>query len=638
MRSEKNKTKRHSVTFLPFEASVEVSAGTTILDALRKASLPLRTFCGGKGTCGECIVRVIRGEYRCSVSAALSEELRQKGYTLACLTKITDNLSVELPHYQQLRIKSVTASLLPEEKEEISGSLELSPLIKTFKLKLPPPTLEDNYSDLKRIQRFLEKKMETKNIECEYSVLKKIAHTVRTNKGNIHGVCLRRDEVTRIIDVEPAFEEKNIYGLACDIGTTTVAIHFVDLKTGAIKATAADYNQQIRCGEDIISRINYSQKPGRLEELHHLVVTTINHILEEGIKAARISHADIYLASVTGNTTMIHLFLNLDPRYIREEPYVPTINQVPFLLARDLGLRMNPEARVYCAPSVGSYVGSDITAGLLCTPILKSPEKISIFIDVGTNGELVVGNRDWLLTCACSAGPAFEGGGIRCGMPASEGAIEKFALNDRNEVEYNVIGGGKPKGLCGSGLIDLLSELFIHGLIDRNGKFKESTLSSRIVETERGKGFLVEEGKNSYWGNDIIFTEKEISTLIRTKGAVFSASSLLMKNAGLTFNQIENFYIGGGFGQHLNIENAIRIGLLPDLKRNSFHYLGNSSLFGAYLILISDKNRVLANEVSEKMTYIELNTEPEYMREYTGALFLPHTDINLFPSVKHLLL
>ena len=297
---------------------------------------------------------------------------------------------------------------------------------------------------------------------------------------------------------------------------------------------------------------------------------------------------------------------------------------------------MNHEGRIHCSPAVGSYVGGDITAGLLCTPLLRNSKKISLFIDAGTNGELVVGNKDWLVTCACSAGPAFEGSGIKCGMPASEGAIEEIKMLDRVKLEYKVIGGTKPQGICGSGLVDLMAELFIHGYIDRHGKYNEKKASKKIVETEEGKGYLVEEGKNSFWGKDLIITENDISNLIRTKGAVFSACSLLLKNVGLSFKEIDSFYIAGGFGQHLNVENAIHIGLLPDLERDRFHYLGNSSLLGAYLILLSDKNKDLADEVAQKMTYIELNTEPNYMNEFTGALFLPHTDIKLFPSVKQI--
>jgi uncharacterized 2Fe-2S/4Fe-4S cluster protein (DUF4445 family) len=313
------------------------------------------------------------------------------------------------------------------------------------------------------------------------------------------------------------------------------------------------------------------------------------------------------------------------------------VNRVPIILSRDLGLKMNPEGRVHCAPSVGSYVGGDILAGLLCSPVVKQSQKVSLFIDIGTNGELVLGNKDWMMSCACSAGPAFEGGGIRCGMPAMSGAIEAIKLDERGKIDYTVIEGGKPKGLCGSGLIDLMAELFIHGYVDRNGKFNKKKAQHQLMETDFGWGYVVEKSNMSFWGRDLIITENDIANLIRTKGAVFSACSLLLKNAGLTFDQVDSFYIAGGFGQNLVIENAIRIGLLPDLERNKFHYLGNSSLLGAYLILLSDRNKDLVNALERMMTYIELNSEPGYFNEYTGALFLPHTDRELFPSVERLL-
>ena len=630
--------KTFTVRFLPFENEVNIDSGTSILDAIKQAELPRKTTCGGKGTCGECTVQILKGIFQNKPSAALPKQLLKKGYVLACLTEVQDNLTIQLPQYQQLSIRSVVDSQFFEDnKNNISGVYEIKPLVKLINLKIPPPTLDDNYSDLKRLQTEIQKEIQTKSVQCEYTVLKKLAHSLREKDGEVYAVLFKNEENWTVIDVGPANTQKSVYGIACDIGTTTVALNLVDLQNGEIISTASDYNQQIKCGEDIISRINYSQKPKRLQELHTLIIRTINNLIKKATETAGISHEDIYFTSISGNTTMIHLFLNLDPQYIREEPYVPTMNQVPILLSRNLGLTTHHEGRIHCAPAVGSYVGGDITAGLLCTPILKSKEKISLFIDVGTNGELVVGNQEWLMTCACSAGPAFEGSGTRCGMPASEGAIERFKLKSNGEVEYQVINNSKPKGLCGSGLVDLLAELFIHGYIDRNGKFKVGKDNPRIVEDENGIGFLVEEGKHSYWGNDIKLTENDISSLIYSKGATFSACSLLLKNVGITFENIEAFYIAGGFGRYLSIKNAIRIGLLPDIHRSKFHYLGNSSLLGAFLILLSERNREIVNEMSKKMTYIELNTEPSYMNEYTGSLFLPHTDMDLFPSVKEAL-
>ncbi|MCK4645973.1 MAG: DUF4445 domain-containing protein [Candidatus Aminicenantes bacterium] len=639
MKEKKSKInkKEFQVEFLPFEICLDVQPETNLLDATKEADLPLKATCGGKGTCGDCVVQILKGKYQSKSSAALPDQLASRKYALACQTKIRGDITVQLPQFRELSIKSIVDSKYFEERRDnISGFYEIDPPLKKVDLPLPPPTLEDNYSDLRRIERELQKKLSLKKLSCEYSVLKKLAYAVRESQGKISVVLFVSGNEATIIDVAPRSAGKNIYGVACDIGTTTVALFLVDLQSGKIVATASSLNQQITCGEDIISRINYAQKPGKLEKLHELIILTVNNLIETASRSARISPADIYYASLSGNTTMLHLLLNLDPRYIREEPYVPTFNQVPSVLSRDLGLKMNQEGRITCSPAVGSYVGGDITAGILCTPLIQDSKKISLFIDAGTNGELVAGNKDWLMTCACSAGPAFEGSGTQCGMPASEGAIEEIRIKDDGELEYKVIGSTKPKGLCGSGLVDLLAELFIHGYIDRRGKFIEKKAGEKITKTDEGKGFLIQEGKNSFWEKDLIITENDISNLIRTKGAVFSACSILLKNVGLSFDKIDSVYIAGGFGEHLNIKNAIRIGLLPDLKREKFHYLGNSSLLGAYLILLSDKNKDLATEVAQKMTYIELNTEPSYMNEFTGALFLPHTDLSLFPSIKQI--
>jgi len=625
----------HTVTFLPFNVQVVVPSNTNLLDALRKTTLPIHATCGGKGTCGDCVVQIIKGTCRSKASASLPQKILKQGYVLACQTNVEDDLTVKLPEFEELSIKSsIDSHFLEKNRDKLSGVLDIEPSIKKLVLTLPPSTLEDNYSDLKVLEFEIKKRLNINTLACEYTVLKNLARTIRKNERKVSITLLNTEGLWTVIEVRPYSSKHRIYGVACDIGTTTVALHLVDLENGKIVSSASSINQQIKCGEDIISRISYAQKPDRLKELHDLITLTINNLLDKVYQSAQISPPDVYYLSMTGNTTMVHLFLELDPKYIREEPYVPTVNRVPIILSRDLDLKMNTEGRVHCAPSVGSYVGGDILAGLLCSPIVKQSKKVSLFIDIGTNGELVLGNKEWLMSCACSAGPAFEGGGIRCGMPAMSGAIEAIKLEEKGRITYKVIDGGKPKGLCGSGLIDLLAELFIHGYVDRNGKFNKNKVKDKLIETDSGEGFVIEKSSKSYWGRNLVITENDIANLIRTKGAVFSACSLLLKNAGLSFDQVNSFYIAGGFGQNLVIENAIRIGLLPDLERNKFHYLGNTSLLGAYLILLSEKNKDFVNSIERMMTYIELNAEPGYFNEYTGALFLPHTDRELFPSVE----
>ncbi|MGB2908152.1 MAG: ASKHA domain-containing protein [Candidatus Aminicenantaceae bacterium] len=626
------------IHILPFKASVEVEAEALILDAVKKAGLPLQAGCGGEGTCGECVVRILSGNYDRQGSAALPQELVIEGYALSCRTRIRDDLTILLPEFEELSIQSRIPDALPDEGS-ISGSLEVAPPVLSLELTVPAPMLEDNFSDLHRLEREIRKEIPLDTLGCEFPALKRLSGALREKNGRVRVVISiapsGRDGT--ILAVRPSGGGERLLGMACDIGTSTVALHLVDLGNGGIVASASSLNQQIKCGEDIISRINYALKPGRLEELQSLIRGTVNALIARAAAAADVTAAEIYYASFSGNTTMLHLFLGLDPRYIREEPYVPAVNRVPEVKAGDLGLDMWPEGRVFLAPAVGSYVGGDITAGLLYTPMLQRDDAVSLFIDAGTNGELVVGNKDWLVTCACSAGPAFEGSGIKCGVPATQGAIEKLEILGDGTVDYATIGRGKPKGLCGSGLVDLLAGLFVRGLIDRQGKFIGKGGKGRLMETDEGRGFLVEEAAACFWGKALVITENDIANLIRTKGAVFSACALLLKNLGLTWERIEACHIAGGFGQNLNIENAIRIGLLPDLERDRFHYLGNSSLQGAYLILRTDKNKRLVAEVAKRMTYVELNTEPGYMNEYTGSLFLPHTDMDLFPSVRDLL-
>jgi len=626
------------VEFLPFRTGGAFARGTNLLDAVKKAGLPLKSACGGKGTCGECLVRIMGGKVKTRTSAALPKEVRDLGYALACQTEIEDDLTVELPKFEEQSIRGEAGSRFFEDnRDRLSGVFEVNPSVRKIQVLVPPATLSDNSSDLRRLQRKVQKEAGLRFARVEIRILKRMAAAIREQAGSVTAVLARSGSGWTLVDIEPFPPSKRLCGLACDIGTTTVVCEIVDLENGRVLSTTAGFNQQLRCGEDVISRIEYSRRPGRLEELQALAVRTVNALLEKACREAGLSNENILDVSLAGNTTMTHLLLGLDPRFIREEPYTPTVNIVPEVKAADLGLKVNAEALVHCAPAVGSYVGGDITAGLLATPILRDADKTSLFIDAGTNGELVVGNRDWLATCACSAGPAFEGGGTKCGLPAIEGAIEAVRFSRSGGLEYRVIGGGKPKGLCGSGLVDLLAGLFIQGTIDRGGRLNPDRAGKRLVRNGDGTGFLVERGARTFWGRDIVLTEKDIVNLIRTKGAVFSACSLLLKNIGLTFNRLDAVYIAGGFGQHLDVENAIRIGLLPDLEREKFHYLGNTSLGGAYLILLSERNRELVNAVAGKMTYIELNTEPGYMNEYTGSLFLPHTDAGLFPSVARAL-
>ena len=422
--------------------------------------------------------------------------------------------------------------------------------------------------------------------------------------------------------------------MAVDIGTTTVAVQLVNLEDGSLLATQTSYNLQIRRGADVITRIDYARTPERLEELRGLVLETINSLIEQTARSAAVDAGEIRAAQLAGNTTMTHLLLGLPPRYIRESPYVPTVNAVPEFRAGDIGLNIDPHAIVACAPGVGSYVGGDITSGLLCTDLPRNNQDVFLFMDIGTNGEIVIGNADWMVGCACSAGPAFEGAGIKCGMRAADGAIERVSIaEDQETIEYSVIGGGEPAGICGSGLISLLGELFRRQIVDRSGRFFDSPGIGRVVQQDNRRAFLLAHSSQTRTGSDLLITEADLENLIRTKAAIYAACSLVLENVGLSWDAIARVYIAGGFGRYIRIADAITIGMLPDLPLERFSYIGNSSLTGAYMALLSREHRRRLAEIASRITYIDLSSNPRYMDSYIKALFLPHTDLGQFPTV-----
>jgi uncharacterized 2Fe-2S/4Fe-4S cluster protein (DUF4445 family) len=438
----------------------------------------------------------------------------------------------------------------------------------------------------------------------------------------------------RVIDIISGENASLNLGIAVDLGTTTISVQLIDLESGKVVSTKNGYNDQIHCGLDVISRINYASTKERLEDLRSRAVHSVNRLIVEAIEYSQSRKEAITCCRISGNTIMTHLFLGLKPEYLRLEPYTPTVLHAQPLRAIELGLDIHPEALVTLSPCVGSYVGGDITSGLLTTYIAKNIEDICLFIDIGTNGEIVVGNNEFIMTCACSAGPAFEGGGIDCGMRATTGAIDSVIIDpDTGHARYTTIGKGKPSGICGSGMIDLIAGLFLSGWIDSSGKFNRTRPSPFIHIEGRRAHYTLSEAQGSYSGKPIILSENDIENLMRAKAAIYSAASLLLKQIGITFHDISTFYIAGGFGRFLNLDHAITIGLLPEIPIEKFHYLGNASLLGSGLCLLSKEFRDTQKALTKRMTYIDLSTFSGYMDQYMAALFLPHTDLHRFPNV-----
>jgi uncharacterized 2Fe-2S/4Fe-4S cluster protein (DUF4445 family) len=497
----------------------------------------------------------------------------------------------------------------------------MTPLVKKYFLKLKPPTDSDKTPDLERVLAALGAEgINVKNVPV--SVVRKLPEALRANDFEITATVSFLSE-PELMDVESGERRSNNFGLAVDLGTTNIVCSLIDLRTGEPPAEASATNPQTAIGEDILARIHHCLKPGGLEELRLAAADCVSGLAGKLAAAAGVSVNDISCACISGNTTMAHFFLGLDPYNICRAPYVPAANRFGAFRARDIDLKINPEAPVLVLPNVGSYVGGDVLAGILASGMTEY-DGISILVDVGTNAEIIVGNRDWLVACAGAAGPALEGGVVSSGMRAAPGAIDRIKIDFNYKPSFTVIGDVQPQGMCGSALIDLLSELFRTGLIDGRGKFIPAK-TKRIIETEAGLAYKVTGG--------IIFTEKDIENLIRTKAAMYTALTVITTEIGITFNDIESFFVAGTFGEYIAADKAVSIGMLPDIPLGRFKLLGNSSLKGATLTLLYREALEKIEKIASTVTYKELNASAGFMSLYRAAMFLPHTDASLFPSL-----
>ena len=626
------------ITFIPVNISVDAKPDSSLLDVAKEAGVAIDAPCGGKGTCGKCIVRIVRGEVNSDSLGVLSRDVVSDGFVLACKTKIMcSDVVVEVPEQSDRKGGKFTNA--EEDTRLVRHDLfpkkwHFDPLAVKWYIDVPPPQLEDGMSDLDRFIQRIQKDWGKKKVVCDLAVIRHLAETLRSEDGHVTVSLIREPERFHVIAVEPGNQTIDDYGIAIDIGTTTIAVQLVNLSIAKVVATLSDYNDQITCGLDVISRINYARKPERLEELQTRVLGTINKLIDQLSESHNIGNKKITNAVISGNTTMVHLLLGLNPEYIRLEPYTPTLLRSPRFTARDVGINIHPQSWIYISPNVGSYVGGDITAGILCTDLASDTEDINLFIDIGTNGEIVLGNSDFLMTCACSAGPAFEGGGIGCGMRAALGAIEKVDINPESGEAYcQTVGNSRPKGICGSGMISLIANLFKTGWLDASGKFSRSKKSDSIITEGRHAKYIIVPADKSETGKILSINEADIENIIRAKAAIFSACALMLEQVGITFEDLSKIYIAGGFGRFLDLDNATVLGLVPDLPREKFQYIGNSSLTGSYMILVSQEFRENQISLAKRMTYMELSTDPSYMDQYTGALFIPHTNPKLFPSV-----
>lgn len=637
------------VLFKSHDKEVYCNKGELLLDVARKADIFIDAPCNGNVSCGKCKVKLLNGKVDTEKTRHISDDEIKQGYILACNSKVVSDIEVDVPSKLSSSMHGMKIEGGGKEKDEAifnrakeiakNHDLRFCTNIRKKYIELSEPTLDDNISDVDRIQRYVRHHLGYNEIDFRLDILRKIPILLRESDFKVTLTYVKKKNKLTIIDIEPGNTGESLYGVAIDIGTTSVVVCLVDLVEQVLIDKASSGNAQIKYGADVINRIVFSTKKNGLNELHKAIIhETINPLLNSIYEKNNINKDDVISVVASGNTTMASLFLGVYPDYLRREPYIPPFLRSPKIMGENVELDVNPSAYVYLAPNVASYVGGDITAGVLSAGIWASEENV-LFIDLGTNGEIVFGNQDFMMSCACSAGPAFEGGGIRCGMRASCGAIESIKIDPKTlEPRLSMIGNCDPIGICGSGIIDLICQMILTGVIDRRGKIQKELDNRRIRFDEHGIGEYVLAFKEEYnLENDITVNEVDIDNFIRAKGAIYSGASVLLQSLGMDFSVIDKVYIAGGIGNSLNIENAITIGLLPDVEREKFQYIGNSSLVGSYLALISRDAKNKLEEIASQMTYVELSVYPGYMDEFVSACFLPHTNMEDFPTVKDLL-
>jgi uncharacterized 2Fe-2S/4Fe-4S cluster protein (DUF4445 family) len=639
------KMSKHKITFLPHTISIEVPAGTSIIQAALDAGVHINASCGGEGVCGKCRVRVETGEVDGGVSEKLSAVDVENGYRLACLATVSGDLSVRVPVESAIDASVLNRPSLPRRTARIrefnfeelkEHGLFLAPVEKKY-LEIPPPSPQDNLPDLTRLIGFLTLQHNEHRLEADLSVIRKIPQVLREGGFRLTATLVRpvrEDGKTRIINVQAGDTSRRSFAIAMDIGTTTIYGQAIDLTTGAVLAEHAEFNSQISYGEDVITRIVYAEKPGGLNRIQEVLIGTINTILHKIIRRSGVDPEDVSTITLAGNTTMTQLLLKVDPRYIRRGPYVPAASIYPPIKARDLGMELGDHVTALVYPCVSSYVGGDIVAGVMGSGIYRT-EELTLFMDVGTNAEIVIGNKDWLACAACSAGPAFEGGGLKFGMRAARGAIEDFSIDPVTwEPMILTIGKVRPKGICGSGLITMVAVMFETGVIDNLGKFNPTLKTPRIRDAEGCREYVLAWKEETQIERDITISEIDIENLIRAKGAIYSGCMTLLSEVGLGIGDIRRIILAGGFGSYVDLEKAMTIGLLPEIDPHLVTYLGNGSLLGAKMSSLTNRIRRDVAAVVRKMTNFELSDTSSYMDNYIAALFLPHTDIDRFPRLK----
>ncbi len=638
-----------NITVLPDNVTVTVPRGENLLRAVHASGVHVNSSCGGQGTCGKCRVIIKKGSVMGGKTEKLSDRDFQNGHRLACLSHTDTPLEIEIPAESRLHRGALDRSVSSKPTGRLATQFQFEqparrhhkPLIEKKFMVLETPTIQNNESDLSRTLRGLKKLHGFENASVDYHVVQKLPHVLREGAWKVtatlldHSAGPHQEErlSSQLINIEPGNTADRHYAIAVDVGTTTICAELLDMTKLEPVAEASDYNGQMKYGEDVISRMVFGRKEDGLRILQKAAADTINEIIGSVLNKTKISRENISHITISGNTAMTHILCGLDPHYLRIAPYTPAVNSVPPIRAQELGINLGAHARLHALPLVASYVGGDIVSGVLASGMYRNKENV-LFIDIGTNGEIVVGNKEWLVTASCSAGPAFEGGGIRHGMRATFGAIEEVRIDPETcEPVVFTIGEEKPKGICGSGIINIVAELLETGLLEPNGKFISHAPTARIRQGTDGREYLLVRTEKSGIDRDIVITEVDIDNFMRAKGAMYAGYQTLLESVGLAYGDLDAVVIAGAFGSYLDIEKAITVGLLPDLPYERFFFIGNSSLAGARMVTLSPELWADAGRIASMMTNFELSDNKSFMDHYVASLFFPHTESRNFPTV-----
>ena len=623
------------VTFHPKDTSVEVSRGATVLEAAASAGVIIASICGGDGICGKCRVIIQSGKVDTDPTTLLTREEIQQGYALACTTRLVADTEVMVPPESRAEGAQI---LIDEDARRFRAFFPTAdkptffrhdPVVQKLYLELPSPTLEDNLACQERLFREIRRRVNSPVMQMGLKVLRSLPAVNREEEWKVTATIGQRGGTTEVIQVEPGDRTTRSYGVAIDVGTSTVVAHLVDLSTSETIDAEACYNSQAVFGSEVTRRIIQAESEGA-KALRDAVVGDINNLISAFVTRHPVELNDIVTLLAAGNTTMLHFLLGLDPTHIRKSPYIPTTTAPPPVRASEVGIKINPRGLLYAMPSVGSWVGGDVTAGILATGLYQS-DQLTMLIDIGTNAEIVLGNRDWMLSCAASAGPAFEGSGVKCGMRASRGAIERVTVDSDGHFDVRTIGDAPPEGICGSGLIDAIAGLFQAGILDRSGTLLPDR-SPHVRESEGQMEFvLVAEGENGAT-RDIVIAQPDIENLLRAKAAIYSGAKVLLDVMHYSFADVEQLLIAGGFGNYLDRAKAMTLGMIPDIPLERIRFVGNTSLIGAKMAMLSTDAFEASSTIAHGTTYYDLITYPQYYEEFMSAKFIPHTHMDLFPT------